>query len=230
MTGRTLVSAMACLAAVLLAGCGEIRYPTYYALNIVPPSRPAADDVRRSVTVAVRRFDTSDYIRQGRIVYRETPEEIGFYDYHRWAADPGTAITTAMIDALRASRVFSLVVPYDGRREQQECVLSGRLERLDEVDYGGGVRVEARILAELVNQRTGETLWTGDASETSKIDTRTVGSVVDAMSHAVATSIERLVESMEQASPRDGEWRTPAPISKAPTTIDTRPIGEVRTE
>jgi hypothetical protein len=115
---------------------------------------------------------------------------------HRWAADPGTTITTAMIDALRSSRLFSLVVPYVGR-EQQEYVLSGRVERLDEVDYGGGVRAQARILAELVNQRTGETLRTGDASETSNIETRTVGSVVDAMSHAIATSIDRLVASME---------------------------------
>jgi len=150
--------------------------------------------------VAVRRFDTPDYIRQGRIVYRESPEEIGFYDYHRWAADPGTTITTAMIGALRAARLFSLVVPYDGR-EQQEYVLSGRLERLDEIDYGGGVRVEARLLAELVNRRTGQTLWTGDASETSKIETHTVGSVVDAMSHAVESSIDRLVASMEQELP-----------------------------
>jgi uncharacterized lipoprotein YmbA len=202
MTGRALVTAMAGVAALLVAGCGEIRYPKYYALSIVPPSRPA-EDVRRSVTVAVRQFDTPDYIRQGRIVYRETPEEVGFYDYHRWVADPGTTITTAMIDALRSSRLFSLVVPYDGR-EQQECVLSGRVERLEEVDYGGGVRVEARILAELANQRTGETLWTGDASETSKIETRTVASVVDAMSHAVATSIDRLVASMELESSRQG--------------------------
>jgi uncharacterized lipoprotein YmbA len=198
MTGRTLVTATACVTALLLAGCGEIRYPKYYALNIVAPTRPAADDLRRSVAVAVRPFDTPDYIRQGRIVYRETPQEIGFYDYHRWAADPGTTITTAMMDALRSSRLFSLVVPYDGQ-EQQECVLSGRVERLEEVDYGGGVRVEARILAELVNRRTGETLWTGDVSETSNIETRTVGSVVDAMSHAVATSIDRLVASMEDA-------------------------------
>jgi uncharacterized lipoprotein YmbA len=68
MTGRALVTAMACVAALLVAGCGEIRYPKYYALSIVPPSRPAAEDVRRSVTVAVRQFDTPDYIRQGRIV------------------------------------------------------------------------------------------------------------------------------------------------------------------
>jgi uncharacterized lipoprotein YmbA len=201
MTAKTLLMATACAAALLTAACAEVRYPKYYLLNVEPTRTPAADDARRSVAVAVRRFDTPDYIRQGRIVYRETPEEIGFYDYHRWAADPGATITTAMIDALRSARLFSAVVPYDGR-EQQECVLSGRLERLDEIDYGGGVRVEARLLAALVNRRTGETLWTGDASETSKIETRTIGSVVAAMSHAVETSIDRLVASMEQQLPR----------------------------
>ena len=115
MTGRTLVRATACVTALLLAGCGEIRYPKYYALSIVPPSRPAAEDVRRSVTVAVRPFDTPDYIRQGRIVYRETPQEIGFYDYHRWAADPGATVTAAMIDALRSARLFAAVAPLTER-------------------------------------------------------------------------------------------------------------------
>jgi uncharacterized lipoprotein YmbA len=153
------------------------------------------------VAVAVRRFETPDYIRQGRIVYRETPQEVGFYDYHRWAADPGATITTAMIDALRSARLFSAVVPYDGQANA-ECVLSGRLARLDEVDYAGGVRVETRLVAELVNRRTGKTLWTGEASETSNIETRTVASVVGAMSHAVETSIDRLIASMDQQVPR----------------------------
>jgi uncharacterized lipoprotein YmbA len=201
MTVKTLVPAIACFAALLMASCASIRYPTYYALNVAPAPKPAADDGQRSVAVAVRRFETADYIRQGRIVYRETPHEIGFYDYHRWAADPGATITTAMIDALRSARLFSAVVPYDGQ-EKQDCVLSGRLARLDEVDYGGGVRVEARLVAELVNRRTGETMWTGEASETSNIETRTVASVVGAMSHAVETSIDRLIASMDQRVPR----------------------------
>jgi uncharacterized lipoprotein YmbA len=200
MTANTLLTATACVATLLMGGCGAVRYPTYYTLNVAPAPTPAADDGHRSVVVAVRRFETADYIRQGRIVYRETPHEIGFYDYHRWAADPGAAITTAMIDALRSARLFSAVVPYDGQ-EKQECVLSGRLVRLDEVDYGGRVRVETRLVAELVNRRTGETLWTGEASETSNIETRTVASVVGAMSHAVETSIDRLIASMDQQVP-----------------------------
>jgi uncharacterized lipoprotein YmbA len=194
MTERTVVTATACLAALLLTGCGSIRNPTYYAMNIEPPTAPAAD-VRRSLTTAVRRFGAPEYLRQGRIVYRQTPDTIGFYDYHRWATDPSTTVTAAMIDALRSSRLFSIVVPYDGR-DQQEYVVNGRLQRLDEVDYEGGVRVEARIQAELVNQRTGETMWTGDVSETSEIETPTVGSVVAAMSVSVSAGIDRLVTDM----------------------------------
>jgi len=195
MTGRALAMATTCcMAVLLLTACGSVRYPTYYAMNIVPPKTPPADG-RPSVTVAVRKFGAPDYLRQGRIVYREAPETIGFYDYHRWATDPSTTVPTAMIDALRSSRLFSFVIPYEGR-EQQEYVVSGRLQRLEEVDYGGGVRVEARIQAELVNQRTGDTLWTGDESETSRIETHTIGSVVEAMSAGVATSIDRLVTSM----------------------------------
>jgi uncharacterized lipoprotein YmbA len=194
MTKRTVLTATACLAALLLTGCGSTRNPTYYAMNIVPPKTPAADG-RRAPTAAVRRFGAPDYLRQGRIVYRQAPETIGFYDYHRWATDPSTTVTAAMIDALRSSRLFSIVAPYDGR-DQQQYVVNGRLQRLDEVDYDGGVRVEARIQAELVNQRTGETLWTGDVSETSNVETHTVGAVVAAMSASVSSGIDRLVTGM----------------------------------
>ena len=133
-------------------------------------------------------------------MYRQTPEEIGFYDYHRWAADPAETVTTAMIDSLRSSRLFSFVKRYDGQG-QQDFLLVGRLERLEEIDYGGGVRVEARISAELMNLHAGATVWTGDADETVGIDTRNVNSVVAGMSDTVRKSIDRLVASLNQQLP-----------------------------
>ena len=173
-----------------MAGCGgKILYPQYYALDIPPAPSPAAADARLPATLAVRRFEALPYLRQGRIVYRPGPAEIGFYDYHRWAADPAATVTAAMIDSLRSSRLFSFVKPYDGQ-SQQDYLMSGRLERLEEIDSGGSVRVEAKLSAELVDLRTGETVWTGDADETLEVETRNVNSVVVEMSHAVQKSIE----------------------------------------
>jgi uncharacterized lipoprotein YmbA len=188
----------ACMAALLTASCGgKILYPHYYALDIAPAPMPAAGDARLPATLAVRRLETPQYLRQGRVVYRQTPAEIGFYEYHRWAADPAETITAAVMDALRSSRLFSSVRPYDGQ-SRQDYLMSGRLERLEEIDYGGSVRVEAKLSAEVVNLRTGATVWAGEADETSGVETRTVNSVVVEMSHTVQKGIGRLVASLDQ--------------------------------
>ena len=198
MTTKALIITSACMLALLMAGCGgKILYPHYYALDIPAAPKPAASDARLPATLAVRRFEALPYLRQGRIVYRQGPAEIGFYDYHRWAADPAAAVTAAMIDSLRSSRLFSFVTPYDGQG-QQDYLMSGRLERLEEIDSAGSVRVEAKLSAELVDLRTAATVWTGDADETLGVETRDVNSVVVEMSHAVQKSIDRLVASLDQ--------------------------------
>lgn len=193
---KTLVTG--CLLALLTIGCGgRTRYPSYYTLAIAPPPDPAVNEARSLGNLAVQRFETAAYLRQGRIVYREAPNKVGFYEYHRWANDPSETIATAVTKSARLSGLFSRVEPYHGD-EKPEYLLSGRLERLDEIDYGGGVRVEAELSAQLVNLRTGYTVWSGVADETSKVDSRTVNSVVGEMSHAVQTSIDRLMADMER--------------------------------
>lgn len=195
---KSLAIASACVCVLLMTACvGKVRYPNYYALSIPPVAKADPPVVRQSATLAVRRFETPAYLRQGRIVYREAPDEIGFYEYHRWAADPGTAVTTAVIDSLRSSHLFASVGPY-ASEQRPDYLLTGRLDRLDEIDYGGSVKVEARLSAELTNLRTGAVVWTGDASQTSKVDERNVGSVVAEMNAATQESIQRLLASIQE--------------------------------
>jgi uncharacterized lipoprotein YmbA len=194
---KTLVMAWALLA-LLTAGCGgKIRYPRYHTLAVAPTPKPAVDDAQSPGTVAVRKFESAAYLRQGRIAYRESPNQVGFYEYDRWAADPGSTVTTAVIEALRSSGQFSLVEPYNGH-DKPDYILTGRLERLDEIDYRGGVQVEVKISAQLVNLRTASTVWTGDAGQASRVETRTMDSVVAEMSRGVEKCIDRLLASMEQ--------------------------------
>jgi len=201
MTTKTLVSKSACTVTLLMAGCGgKILYSHYYALDIPAVPAPAVSPARLPATLAVSRFETPPYLRQGKIVYRQGPTEIGFYDYHRWAADPADSVTAAIIDSLRSSRLFSFVKPYDGQ-SRQDYLMSGRLERLEEIDSSSGVRVEAKLSAELVDLRTNATVWTDEADEALGVETRDVNSVVMEMSHAVQKSIDRLVASLNQHLP-----------------------------
>ena len=194
---KTLVKMSICALALLVSSCGGARRPHYYALEIPPAPDRALSDPRFPGTVAICRFETPSYLRQGRIIYRETPEEVGFYEYHRWAADPAETVTTAMIDALRSSRQFSFVKRCDGHN-QQKYLLVGRIERLEEIDYDGPVRVKAQITAELVNVQTGSTEWTGDAPTTLNVENRNIDSVVTAMNRAIQNDIDQLMASLNQ--------------------------------
>ena len=177
-----------------LSGCGRVRYPAYYTLNLpAPPDPPVAENVRASI--GVREFQSPNYLRQGPIVYRTTPEEIGFYEYHRWAADPRTVLTSAVVDHLRAGGQYSMVSLYDGR-PNNDYVFSGRLEKLEEVDYQAGVKVEVAISAQITRVATGATIWSNAVSETRPVPQRNVGGVVSEMNRTVDLALNKLLSTV----------------------------------
>jgi len=180
-----------------------MKHPSYYALHVpTPPDPPAQKNI--PATLAIREFRSPEYLHQGTIVYKTSPEQIGFYNYHRWATDPREFVTNALADRLRARGTFTQVKPYDGRADI-DYVLSGRLEKLEEIDYDGGVKVEVAISAQLVQLSTGATVWTNSVSEVGQVGKRDVPAVVSAMSNTMEQAIEKLltpgpVVSSEQAT------------------------------
>ena len=186
------------LSAVLTGCAGKIKYPSYYTLNVPPPpDPPAAEGVRTSV--AVREFRSPAYLRQGPIVYRATPEQVGFYEYHRWAMDPRSTVTNAVSNRLRASGNFAQVKSYDGRADV-DYIVSGRLEKLEEIDYDGGVKVQVELSAQMTKLSTGETVWTNNVSEVGAVERRDVASVVSAMSHTMDQAIAKLLTPVPAAT------------------------------
>jgi len=198
---KKILSALAMMLAMItfLTGCGgKLRYPTYYTLNLpAPPDPPSPENLRTSI--AVREFQSPGYLRQGPIVYRTTPEQIGFYEYHRWAADPRALVTSAVIDHLRAAGQFSMVSMYDGR-PNNDYVFSGKLERLEEVDYESGVRVEVEMSAQITKVASGATVWSNAVSEVGTVSQRNVRGVVCEMNRTVDLAINKLLSTVP-ASP-----------------------------
>jgi ABC-type uncharacterized transport system auxiliary subunit len=182
--------ALAALATLI--GCGgAVKYPNYYTLHVPPPPDPPAPEGVHAC-LAVREFRSPTYLRQGAIVYKTSPEQIGFYNYHRWAMNPREFVTNAVAERLRASGNFTQVKSYDGRSDI-DYVLSGRLEKLEEVDYGGGVKVEVAISAQMTNVASGTTVWTNEVSEVGTVGQRDVPAVVAEMNATMARAIEKLL-------------------------------------
>lgn len=184
---------------LMLLGCGRVRYPSYYTLNLpAPPDPPAPETVRTSI--AVREFQSPGYLRQGPIVYRTTPEQIGFYEYHRWAADPRMLVTSAVVDHLRASAQYSTVSMYNGRADV-DYVFSGKLEKMEELDYDSGVKVEVAMSAQITRVETGATVWSNGVSEVDPVSKRNVPGVVSQMNRTMQAAINKLLATVPPQLP-----------------------------
>jgi ABC-type uncharacterized transport system auxiliary subunit len=188
-----------------LLGCGgPVKYPNYYALHLPPPPDPPPSENVDAI-LAVRQFRSPAYLRQGAIVYRTSPEQIGFYNYHRWAVDPRDFVTESVADHLRAAGNFSRVTFYDGRPDA-DYVLSGRLEDLEEIDYEGGVKVRVAMSAQMMKVATGTIVWTNSVSEIGTVTQRQVPAVVSAMNQTMGRAIDKLLNP------------APAPVSTKSST------------
>ena len=192
---RAVRAALALVGALAISACGSARYPAYYTLHL-EPSTQAPASTRGSGTLAIKELRCPDYLCEGRLVYRPTPAEVGFYQYHRWASSPRAMIAEYLAERVRARSLF-VSVSDDESRMASDFVLSGTLERLEEVDDGRQVAAVCTISAQLVGTRAGVVVWSGTAAERVPVQQRDMAGVVNGLATAVRATVDRLVTDME---------------------------------
>jgi ABC-type uncharacterized transport system auxiliary subunit len=183
---------------VILAACGgRIHYPSYYVLNLPSPAPQAAQSKPSLGSAGVRQFSAPRFIRAGAIVYRQSPEQLGFYNYDRWAVDPRSAVTTAFVQVLESRSIFRSVHSSDGRAIS-DYLITGTLDHLEEVDQGHRVFINVSISAQLMNVKTGNVVWSDTSLQTTSLEDHAMAGLVAGMSQAADQAITNLVSSMQE--------------------------------
>ncbi len=188
---------IAVLGALVLVGCGSVRYPSYYVLNFPKPAPQGTAPPGTLKAVGIREFGCPDYLCGERIVYRPSSEEVAFYEYHRWAMNPRESITKYVQDSLRGRSLFESVTVH-ARGTEIAYLLSGNIERFEEVDLGRDVRAICTVSAQLLDTGTKSVVWSHTASETVQVDKRDVRGVVSSLSSAARSAADRLLQSLAE--------------------------------
>lgn len=186
--------ALAAAIAVSCLACGASAPPThYYALDLPRPAPATTGLAHTAVLMPIR---AGEIARQGRIVYRESPHEVGFYEYHRWAEDPEDSVAEALASELLARGTFASVTPFDGRT-QADFILRGELRRIEEIDYDGPVKASVEIALELVDADTSRVIWAGSAAAVEDVPTAEVRAVVERLSVSADQAIKHLAVQID---------------------------------
>jgi len=114
--------------------------------------------------------------------------------------DPRQAITQYLEDRLRAQSLFNSVTVHE-RGSEAAYVLSGNIQRLEEVDHGRDVRAVCTISAQLLDTRTKSVVWSHTESETVPVEKRDIRGVVSSLSAAAQSAADGLLHSLAEELP-----------------------------
>jgi ABC-type uncharacterized transport system auxiliary subunit len=145
-------------------------------------------------TLIVRNFLAQDPYNQERLVYRTSPYQLDFYNYHRWAAAPTEQVTDWTRRYLRATLLFAKVYPTgDGAAD---FTLTGKIRQLDEFDHEQTWEATLSVDFWLTRAEQRTPLWFQSYSATQQAAKRNPSAVAEAMSRNLETILGKLVTDL----------------------------------
>jgi ABC-type uncharacterized transport system auxiliary subunit len=188
----------ALLLCACLAGCGAARPNKYYQLTIPGDNNVADPPVANvyPVTILVGPLNTSHLYREDHIVYSSGGENMGTYEYQRWAEPPAEMIQDVIFRSLRSSgryrSVYSLRSSVRG-----DYLLHGHLYDFKELSSSGTLG-RLNLELELRDTKTGNTVWTHAYNHDEPASGKEVSAVVAALNRNVQRAAAEFAASLDQ--------------------------------
>lgn len=192
---KILLSALTLLLG-FLAGCGAARPSKYYQLTL--PSNAASVEKADAVpvTLLLGSLMTSHLYREDRIVYGNGPEQLGTYEFERWAEPPAELVQGVLLRTLRASGRYRAVY-YRRSNMKGDFAIRGRLYDFKELS---GAQLAARLTLELEMRdlNTGGTVWTHYYTHDEPVSGKDVRAVVAGLDRNAQRAVAEVIASLDQ--------------------------------
>jgi ABC-type uncharacterized transport system auxiliary subunit len=206
--GRPLLTVAAAFLSLLVVGCGAARPAKYHQLTV--PTDNASDppsDVF-PVTILMGPLMSSHLYREDHIVYSSDGENMGTYEYQRWAEPPTEMIQEVLFRALRSSGRYRAV--YALRSSiRGDYLLHGHLYDFKEVN-GSSMSARLALELELRDTKTGDTVWTHLYNHDEPVSGKDVSAIVAALNRNVHRATSEFSASLIQYFSAHPPAATPA--------------------
>jgi len=179
-----------------LNGCGATRPSKYYQLTVPSDAEAVEKTDAVPVTLLLGALMTSHLYREDRIVYGNGPEQLGTYEYQRWAEPPAEMIQEVLLRELRASGRYRAVY-YRRSNVRGDFALRGRLYDFKEVT-GGQMSARVTLELEMRDLKNGATVWTHYYTHDEPTSGKDVPAVVAALDKNVQRGVKEVVESLDR--------------------------------
>jgi ABC-type uncharacterized transport system auxiliary subunit len=182
------------LLALGLSGCGATRPIKYYTVQVPVAPTPSTDTY--SVSLLVASIGGPQMFKDTPIAYRIGTNEVGTYQYSRWAEPPVEMLKGKLIGMLRASGNYQSVAGL-GSTSEGQFVVRGRLYEFEEVDSGsiGGL---VSMEFELYDRKSGRVVWSHSYSRNEPVEGNKISAVVTALDFNLDRGLKEVAAGLGQ--------------------------------
>ena len=179
----------------MLIGCGAARPNKYYQLTIPseaadPPGDPLP------ITLLLGPLQSSHLYREDHIVYSSAGENMGTYEYQRWAEPPTEMIEEVLFRTLRSSGRYREVY-FLHSNLHGDYLLHGHLYDFKELT-GSPVSARVSLELELREVKSGNTVWSHLYSHDEPAKSKDIAAVVAALNHNIQRAALEFQSQLDQ--------------------------------
>ena len=179
-----------------LAGCGAARPSKYYQLTVPVGATSTEKTDAVPVTLLLGGVATSHLYREDRIVYGNGKEQLGTYEFERWAEPPAEMIQEVFLRQLRASGRYRAVY-YRRSNMKGDFTIRGRLYDFKELS-GSSMSARLTLELEMRDLNTGGTVWTHYYTHDEPVGGKDVPAIVAALDRNVQRAVTEVIGSLDQ--------------------------------
>lgn len=196
MRNGKIVAGTLALCVGMAGGCGAARPSKYYQLTVPGDTTSAADPNPYPVTLLLGALTASHLYREDHIVYSSAGQNMGTYEYQRWAEPPTEMIDEVLYRELRASGRYRAVNSLRSNA-RGDYLLHGRLYDFKEVS-GNPLVGRVAFELELRDTKTGITVWNHYYAQDEPVSGKDVAAVVAALDRNAQRGISEMRSSLDQ--------------------------------
>lgn len=181
----------------ILNGCASVPPTHYYTFK--PQIGLATDAIspQYPLTLGVEVYEADIPYQQERIVFRTSPYEVDFYEYHRWLRPPTELVTDQVRKLLASSGLFQRVQPYTYETEP-DYVIRGRILMFDQWYIGTSSSIQVALQYQLMQFLSAQVIWEDTIETTVSVSTLEVVETVKGFESAVQKNILQAIAAMEK--------------------------------
>jgi ABC-type uncharacterized transport system auxiliary subunit len=158
----------------------------------------ASAPFRYAVVIGIEPFDAEPSYQQDRIIFRTSPYEVNFYEYHRWLVLPNELVTDQVYRLFAASDLFQHVHTY-GFEAYADYILQGKIAMFDQWYHGDETSSTIRIgiYYRFITTEDEQVLWMDSIETTTDVHSVEMVETVKGFESALHANIQDALEAID---------------------------------